>query len=115
MKSSSCKNKGRRLQQQVRDSLIEKLGIDPLDIESTAMGQSGCDLYLSKAARGAFPYGVECKNVEALNVWASMKQCETNASKEKLTPLLVIHRNNSKTYALVELDELLRLVKGASS
>ena len=49
---ASRKAKGRRLQQAVRQDLIEHLGIDPGDILSTAMGQSGCDLYLSPAALG---------------------------------------------------------------
>jgi hypothetical protein len=52
--SASRKAKGRRLQQAVRQDLIDRLGIDPGDILSTAMGQSGCDLYLSPAARERF-------------------------------------------------------------
>ena len=48
---ASRKAKGRRLQQAVRQDLIDCLGIDPGDILSTAMGQSGCDIYLSPAAR----------------------------------------------------------------
>ena len=57
---ASRKAKGRRLQQAVRQDLVDRLGIAPGDILSTAMGQSGCDLYLSPAARTIFPFGVEC-------------------------------------------------------
>ncbi len=108
MITSSAKAKGRRLQQYVRDQLINELGIDPADVLSTGMGQSGLDLYLSAKARERFPYGVEAKNVERLNVWDALKQCEANSAKAGLTPLLVIHRNNSKTYAVLELDHLIK-------
>ena len=63
---ASRKAKGRRLQQAVRQDLIDRLGIDPGDILSTGMGQSGCDIYLSPKARERFPFGVECKAQEAI-------------------------------------------------
>ena len=62
MKTSSAKAKGRRLQQQVRTQLIEELDIHPEDIESRPMGSQGEDLIMSRAAREAFPYSIECKN-----------------------------------------------------
>ena len=96
----------------IRDDLIEKLGIDPLDIESTAMGQAGCDIYLARKAReDYFHYGVESKFQESLNIWSALKQCEDNAAKEKLTPMLVFRRSRSKNYAVVEWDEMLRILK----
>ena len=107
MKSSSCKAKGRLLQQEVRKDLIEKIGIHELDIESTAMGQSGCDLYLSRAAREIFPFGVEAKNQETTDIWAWVKQCETNAKKEGLRPLLVFRRNRSDPIAAMPWDTFL--------
>ena len=107
MKSSSCKAKGRLLQQEVRKDLIDKFGIHELDIESTAMGQSGCDLYLSKAARDLFPFGVECKNTEHLDIWGAIEQCEMNARKEGLRPLLVFRRNRSDPIAAMPWDTFL--------
>jgi hypothetical protein len=113
VKSKSCKAKGRRLQQDVREKLIEVLGIHEKDIKSTTMGEAGLDVFLASGAREKFPYGIECKNVERLNVWDAWKQCRANAKKEGLTPMLVIHRNNSPTLAVLELDEALKLIKGA--
>lgn len=86
---------------EVRKDLIERVGIHELDIESTAMGQSGCDLYLSKAARDLFPFGVECKNKEALKIWAAIEQCEANAKEEGLRPLLVFRRNRTEARAVL--------------
>jgi len=100
MKSKSCKAKGRQFQQATRDALIAHFRINPMDIQSTAMGQAGCDIYLSKAAREIFPFGVECKCQETTDIWAWIKQCETNADKEGLRPLLVFRRNRSEPYAV---------------
>ena len=68
MKTQSAKAKGRRLQKEFRNLLIEKLNIHPEDIESRSMGASGEDLIMARAAREKFPYSIECKNVEKLNV-----------------------------------------------
>ena len=46
MKTQSAKAKGRRLQQWVRDQLIEKLEVHPEDIESRSMGAGGEDLIM---------------------------------------------------------------------
>ena len=69
MKTQSAKAKGRRFQQWVRDKLVESLGIHPEDIESRSMGAGGEDLIMARAAREKFPYSVECKNQERLNLW----------------------------------------------
>ena len=64
MRPQSAKAKGRRLQQWVRDKLIESLDIHPEDIESRSMGAGGEDLIMARAARSKFPHSIECKNVE---------------------------------------------------
>ena len=78
MKTQSRKAKGRRLQQQFRDLLIEKLDIDPEDIESRSMGAGGEDLIMSKAARNKFPFSIECKNQERMNIWSAWEQAINN-------------------------------------
>ena len=108
---ASRKAKGRRLQQAVRQDLIDRLGIDPGDILSTAMGQSGCDLYLSPAARERFPFGVECKAQEAIALPAWWRQCTANAEKEGLTPLLLIKRNREEPLAVLQWSDLIRLIR----
>ena len=113
MKTRSAKNKGRRLQNEVRDNLrgrFVKYGIEDDDIKSAIMGESGIDLKLSPAARKLFPYSAECKNQEALSIWSALKQAENNA-REDTTPVLFFKRNHSKTYAVVELDHFLDLVE----
>ena len=107
----SRKSKGRVFQQQLRDDLITHLDINPDDILSTAMGQGGCDLYLSPAARQRFPFGVECKRCESISLPAWWKQCESNASKVALTPLLVFKRNREEPLAVLRWSDLLALLQ----
>ena len=107
----SRKQKGKAFQNRVRQDLVDRLGIDPGDILSTAMGQSGCDLYLSPAARALFPYGVECKHQEAIALPAWWRQCTANAEKEGLTPLLLIKRNREEPLAVLQWSDLIRLIR----
>ena len=108
MKTRSAKNKGKRLQNQVRDLILEKFNkLEEDDVRSITMGDSGEDILLSPAARRLFPFSVECKNQEKLNIW-SLEQAETNSGKH--TPLLIFKRNRTKTYAVLEFDKLLELL-----
>ena len=109
MKTSSAKAKGRRLQQKVRDLLLETFTeLEPDDIRSTSMGVSGEDLQLSPAARKLIPFAIECKNQEKLNVWDSLKQAEENSGD--YSPVLIFKRNRSKTYAVVNIDKFIELI-----
>ena len=110
MKSRSAKNKGKRLQNTVRDILLEAFDtLEPDDIKSAVMGDSGEDIQLSPAARKIIPYSIECKNQEKLNIWSALEQAEDN-SKE-FTPVLIFKRNRSKTYAVIEFKEFIELIR----
>ena len=109
MRTQSKKAKGRRLQQWVRDLLIEKLEVHPEDIESRSMGAGGEDLIMARAAREKFPMSVECKNQEKVNVWESYKQAEDNSKDYE--PVVVIKRNNSKPLVLVDAEYFVSMFK----
>jgi hypothetical protein len=109
--SASRKAKGRRLQQAVRQDLIDRLGIDPGDILSTAMGQSGCDLYLSPAARERFGFGVECKAQERIALPEWWQQCARNAAAEGLAPLLILKQSRREPLAVLRWSDLLALLR----
>ena len=109
MKPRSAKNKGKRLQNQIRDLILEKFNqLEPDDVRSITMGDSGEDILLSPAARKLFPFSVECKNQERLNIWDSLSQAEENAGKH--IPLLVFKRNRSKTYISMEINDLIKIL-----
>ena len=107
MKTQSAKAKGRRLQQWIRDILIEKLNVHPEDIESRSMGAGGEDLIMARAARESFPYSIECKNQEKINVWESYKQAEENSKDYE--PIVVLKRKNQKPLILVDAEYFVNL------
>ena len=107
MRPQSAKAKGRRLQQQFRELLIEELGIHPEDIESRSMGAGGEDLIMARAAREKFPYSIECKNQETLNVWKAYEQAESNSGDYE--PVVFIKRNNQKPLVVVDAEYFVRL------
>lgn len=110
MKTSSCKGKGRRLQDYVRDTLrlIFKDKLENDDIKSAIMGTSGVDIVLSPAGKKLIPFAFECKNQEKLNVNKALLQAESNAKQG--IPILVFKKNRSKTYVAMEYDDFLKIV-----
>ena len=109
MKTQSAKAKGRRLQQWVRDQLIEKLEVHPEDIESRSMGAGGEDLIMARAARQKFPFSIECKNVEKLNVWEAYEQAKSNSNDYE--PIVIMKKNQRKPLVVVDADFFISLFK----
>ena len=109
MKTQSAKAKGRKLQQWVRDQLIEQLDVHPEDIESRSMGAGGEDLIMARAARQKFPFSIECKNVEKLNVWEAYKQADENSKNYE--PVVVMKKNNHKTLVVLDAEHFVKIHK----
>ena len=109
MKTQSAKAKGRKLQQWMRNLLIEKLEVHPEDIESRSMGAGGEDLIMARAARERFPFSVECKNVEKLNVWEAYEQAKSNSKDHE--PIVVMKKNQKKPLVVVDADFFISLFK----
>ena len=109
MRPSSAKAKGRKLQQWFASKMVEILNLDPEDLESRPMGSQGEDIIMGKQSRNVFPYSIECKNQEAVNVWKAYEQAESNCGKYE--PLVVIKRNRSKPLVLVEAEYFIGLHK----
>ena len=106
MKTQSAKAKGRKLQQWVRDQIIEQLEVHPEDIESRSMGAGGEDLIMARAARQRFPFSVECKNVEKLNVWDAYDQAKANAGDYE--PIVIMKKNGKKPLAIVDAEHFIK-------
>jgi|TARA_B110000238_G_scaffold176351_1_gene197353 hypothetical protein len=109
MKTSSAKQKGRKLQQWMRDLLIQKLDVHPEDIESRSMGSQGEDLIMARAAREKFPLSIECKNQESVNVWKSYQQAAENSGEYE--PIVVIKRNQSKPLVVIDAEYFVAMFK----
>ena len=109
MKTQSAKAKGRKLHQWVRDQIIEQLDVHPEDIESRSMGAGGEDLIMARAARERFPFSVECKNVEKLNVWEAYEQAKSNSNDYE--PIVIMKKNQKKPLVVVDADFFISLFK----
>ena len=109
MKTSSAKAKGRKLQQWFAKTLVKYLNLDPEDLESRPMGSQGEDIIMGKESRTKFPYSIECKNVERLNVWDAYSQAEANCKTYE--PLVVIKRNRSKPLVVVDAEHFIELYR----
>ena len=109
MKARSAKNKGKRLQNILRDKLIKLYPSLKDDISSQIMGMQGEDIVLTPRAKATLPYSFECKNVERLQFWSTVDQAETN-QKEDTVPAIVIKKNRKQPYVAVPLDHFLKLI-----
>lgn len=109
MKPASAKAKGRKLQQQVRDLILETFpDLQADDVRSTSMGAGGEDVQLSPAARARVPYQVECKNKAKSQVHTWYGQAAEHGKHE---PLLIVHRDRDVTLAVVEINHFFKLLK----
>jgi len=110
MKPRSVKAKGRALQNCLRDKLREAFpGLHEDDIKSQTMGMTGEDIILTPAARKLIPYSFECKNQERIQMWKFLEQAESNAGEH--TPILVVKKNRTKPYVVLDLDKWIELIK----
>jgi len=106
MRPQSAKAKGRRLQQWVRDQLIEHLEVHPEDIESRSMGAGGEDLIMARDARKKFPFSIECKNQEKLNIWDAYEQACANSGEYE--PIVFIKKNGKKPLVLIDAEYFIK-------
>ena len=117
MNIKSAKAKGRNLQNYVRDKLRQVFveewelipGLEDDDIKSQTMGMTGEDIVLSPSAKKLIPYSFECKNTEKLNLWKAIEQSCSNC--EDRDPVVVIKRNRSKVYAVIEFNNFIKLIR----
>jgi len=108
LKTQSGKAKGRRLQQWVMNQILDRFtGLSDDDVTSRSMGCGGEDVLLSPKARAKFPFSIEAKNTERLNLYKAYSQCIDN-SKELHEPLLIIKKNHHKPLAVVDAEYFIR-------
>lgn len=105
IKISSRKGKGRNLQKFVCSEISEMLSI-PYDqsddqslIHSREMGQAGCDIVLRGGALKRFPFMVECKNSESLNITGTISQAISNTKTGY--DWLIVHKRKTLTEPIV--------------
>lgn len=109
MTPASAKAKGRKLQQWVRDIILELFPtLEPDDVRSTSMGAGGEDVTLSPAARKKVPYQIECKNKARSQIHTYYEQAKTHGKQQ---PLVVVKQDRRETLAIVEAEHFFSLLR----
>jgi len=91
--------------------LLEKFGdtLEPDDIKTAVMGESGIDIKLSPAAQRKFPFAVEAKRTEKMSVPAWWEQAKANAT-DKLRPIIITKQNRKEPLVIMSLEDFLSLL-----
>jgi hypothetical protein len=117
MKISSCKAKGRRAVQEVVDLLYKYWPIgQPGDIRAATGCVPGEDIHFSPKARETYPFTVEVKNQERLDIWKALKQAVSHLGRAKslnstLTPILFFKKNHTALYVALRAEDFFKLVR----
>ena len=73
------------------------------------MGAGGEDLIMARDARKKFPFSIECKNVERLNVWDAYEQAIANSGNNE--PILFMKKNRKKPLVVVDAEWFIKNFK----
>mgnify|MGYP003300637037 CR=1 FL=1 len=95
-----------------QQQLIEHREIHPEDIESRSMGAGGEDLIMARDARQKFPFSIECKNQEKLNVYEAYAQAQANSGDHE--PVLFMKKNRKKALAVVDAEWFIKNVSSSN-
>lgn len=118
---ASAKAKGRNLQQWVCKRISAITGLpydqqdDGCDIHSREMGQAGTDIVLRGEALKRFPFSVECKASESLNLKETVEQVKHNTYKG--TDWIIVHNKKAipDTLVIMSWDTFEKLLKERST
>lgn len=109
MTPQSSKAKGRKLQQWVRDKILELFKtLSEDDVRSTSMGAVGEDVLLSSAARKLVPFQIECKNKARSQVHTYYAQAKEHGEHE---PLVIVKMDRNIPLAILSAEVFLKMLK----
>lgn len=113
MKTSSAKAKGRRLAAAVKALIVGTMNLSEKDVHVVPSGVTGEDLWLSERAEKVFPFAVECKNQENLNIWAALNQADGH--NDERDGVVFFSRNRTPIYVAMSAEVFLAIVAKASA
>jgi len=109
MNNKSRKQKGRYLQNMVRDRIFKLFpSLTKDDIRCALMSERGADIKLmSLTSRKLFPYSIETKNRQDYKqIHTAFEQAKRHT---KLEPLLIIKMNRKKPLAIIDMEHFFKL------
>lgn len=114
---SSRKQKARRLQNFVAGVFLflgKYISNGPFpsdqDIYPRQMGGAGVDIVFSPFAQQSFPFDIECKNVEKLNIVEAYNEHVQKHKESKNIKFLVHSKNKSDVLVTIAFDDFLKLL-----
>ena len=111
----AAKAKGRLGQNEIRDKILETFPeLEPDDVKSTTMGDSGEDIQLSPAARRKIPITIEVKRRKSAlkTVYDYIDQATAHGKGEPV----VFYRSDRKPWVvMVGLDHYMDLIRAWSN
>lgn len=117
IKVRSAKAKGMSFQREVCQRISDLIGIpylrgnDESLIESRGSGQNGVDIILRGEAKKRFPFSVEVKNQEGMNLVDTVQQAQANQVEG--TAWMIVHRRKALPVDLVIMSwELFEVLYG---
>jgi hypothetical protein len=117
IKVRSAKAKGMSFQREVCQRISDLIGIpylrgdDDSLIESRGGGQHGVDIILRGEAKKRFPFSIEAKNQENMNLVDTVKQAQENQVEG--TTWMIVHRRKALPVDLVIMSwELFEVLYG---
>lgn len=111
MKTRSRKNKGKRLQNRLKEDLEYLFPELQGELRSVIMGESGSDIDISKRGLELIPFDVECKNQEGFGNIYSILQQINNRGKKELCPFICIKSNRKPPLVIMQLDDFCKWVQ----
>jgi len=104
----SRKAKGSRFQREVATLIRDRFNLQDRQCVSTPASCTGEDILMTENTKRLFPFSIECKARENINIWDALDQAKSNTNDERF-PLVVFKRNRSKVYCAMEFDDLLEI------
>lgn len=117
IKVSSRKGKGRNFQYWICDRIAGLFGIKFVQadndclIHSREMGQHGTDIIMRGKVKKLFPFSVECKCCESLNIPAWIEQANQNTEEDKDWLLAIKKQSIGKPIVIMEWESFEKMMK----
>ena len=107
----AAKAKGRGGQNEIRDKILETFPeLEPDDVKSTTMGDTGEDIQLSPAARKKIPITIEVKRRKSgmKMAYDYIKQASKHGKGE---PVVFFRADRKQWITMISLDHYMELIK----
>ncbi len=105
----SARAKGKKMEREVRDKIIEALNLSNDDIRITVGSELGADIKLTAKARTVFPFSVEIKRRKSFDTLYKFYQ-QAQGHYKDLIPLVIMRADREEAMAMLNLDHLLTII-----